>query len=339
MYTICTGCHRQFRILAEQLSAAHGQVKCGFCGQQFDALLHLSNHPIKPDQTFTKQTRAEQQEQTLDELESVLNERESESPGDENEIAENSKDEFEFSFDISEHAATAPHLEGEKDSTDSAYRFDEDDQSARKDSEKPDPIDDLSEEARATLESGKLQSSAAPQKGYEFPEELILEEPRPQKKRWPIVLWSLGSVFLLFILLAQYVWFQRDQLLQQYPQYYPYAIQLCETLGCDIQRVEKPDAIQVLNRDVRLHPSYRDTLLVNATIVNQETQPMRFPVIQLTLFNTVGEVISYRQFQPDDYLDQSIDKEQGMLPEQPIHFALEVTGEINNAVSFEFDFL
>jgi len=45
MITVCSACHRQFRINARQLSAAKGQVQCGFCGEQFNALDNLSDRP------------------------------------------------------------------------------------------------------------------------------------------------------------------------------------------------------------------------------------------------------------------------------------------------------
>jgi len=46
MFTDCPGCARQFRIRAVQLSAARGQVKCGYCAMQFSALEHLRDEPL-----------------------------------------------------------------------------------------------------------------------------------------------------------------------------------------------------------------------------------------------------------------------------------------------------
>lgn len=351
MYTICTGCGRQFRILAEQLSAAHGQVKCGYCGTQFDALIHLSDKPSKPPVKETSTTSTQDDvtdtDNHMSQDASVQNESIQEAPEQETialkEAEESQEELIEFSFQLPEQDSDTSEVIDHQDTQaepSSVYSFTTNDKEATS-SQQIDAKgeDDLSDAARQALESGKVETTGKPQEGFEFPEQVILNEPKPRKRFWPIVFWTLGCLLLLLVFAGQYIWFQRDELLQRYPQYYPYAIQFCEKLECQIQRVENLQAIQVLNRDVRLHPAYRDTLLVNATIVNKATQPMRFPVIQLTLFNTGGEVISFRTFQPDDYLDQSIDKEQGMLPEQPIHFALELTGEIDNAVSFEFDFL
>lgn len=48
MFTNCPQCHRQFRIRATQLSVADGQVKCGYCGQQFNAIERLHDKPLAP---------------------------------------------------------------------------------------------------------------------------------------------------------------------------------------------------------------------------------------------------------------------------------------------------
>ena len=50
MFTVCPNCHRQFRIYAEHLAAAAGQVRCGFCHQQFNAIERLHDKPLATEQ-------------------------------------------------------------------------------------------------------------------------------------------------------------------------------------------------------------------------------------------------------------------------------------------------
>jgi hypothetical protein len=95
----------------------------------------------------------------------------------------------------------------------------------------------------------------------------------------------------------------------------------------------------LLNRDVRLHPNYANTLLVNATMANQGDRAQPYPVIQFALFDTSGKVIAAREFAPQEYLDNSINLDQGMPVNQPVHFVLEIAGPAQGAVSFEFRFL
>lgn len=46
MFTDCPNCLRQFRLGAAHLSAAAGEVRCGFCGTQFNALSRLRDTPL-----------------------------------------------------------------------------------------------------------------------------------------------------------------------------------------------------------------------------------------------------------------------------------------------------
>lgn len=53
MFVRCPACLTQFRIRAEHLSAAAGRVRCGACGQAFDAVGRLSDQPLPPASTDT----------------------------------------------------------------------------------------------------------------------------------------------------------------------------------------------------------------------------------------------------------------------------------------------
>ena len=180
----------------------------------------------------------------------------------------------------------------------------------------------------------------------EFTEEILGDIPDELRDALPVrrsllatMCWALGAFLLLIIIIAQLAWFNRDELLLRYPQLNPVAREMCERLHCEILRHKDISAIKLLNRDVRNHPLYEGSLLVNATIVNKSETIQPFPQIQLALFNPGGEVTGYREFKPEEYLDDSINIPAGMMPESPIHFVLEVSGPTKDAVSFEFHFL
>lgn len=180
----------------------------------------------------------------------------------------------------------------------------------------------------------------------EFPDEILGEIPdelreKPPAKRSLLatMCWGFGALLLLIMIIAQLAWFNRDELLLRYPQLDPVARKICDRLQCEILRHKDISSIKLLNRDVRNHPLYEGSLLVNATMANKSETIQPFPLIQLALFNPDGEVIAYREFRPDEYLDDSINISAGMMPESPIHFVLEVAGPTEGAVSFEFHFL
>jgi len=271
MFTSCPDCLKQFRIQASQLSIASGQVECGACGHQFNALSRLSDTPL------------------------TLNQKN-----------------YEFDYELSAEPALGEEPE-----------FDI-------------PVSENEKEATSNAETneGALMS--------EFPDEIpdeLRDELPVKRSLLATIIWAFGALLLCIIIIVQLAWFNRDELLIRYPQLEPVAREICERLQCEILRHKDISSIKLLNRDVRNHPLYEGSLLVNATMANKSETIQPYPQIQLALFNLEGEVIAYREFKPDEYLDDSINIPAGMMPESPIHFVLEVGGPTEGAVSFEFHFL
>ena len=195
-------------------------------------------------------------------------------------------------------------------------------------------------EAIPAAEYAPAEATTGPQPYEDELAAVLLDEPeRAKAPLWSRLLWGSGLLLLLLAILVQVLWFNRDDLLARYPRFVPLARQICERLACELVRDRDTASIALLNRDVRDHPRYEDTLLVNVTIENQADTIRPFPVIQLILFDPNGEVSGYRNFTPADYLDADIDREAGMRPGIPVHLVLELTGAGESAVSFEFRFL
>lgn len=167
----------------------------------------------------------------------------------------------------------------------------------------------------------------------------LLDDDTVRKSGMARVLWSFGVLLLILIMVLQFAWFNRDEILSRYPQYLPVAKQLCERLRCEVIRDQAVASIVVLNRDVRDHPGFYNVLLVNVTIENQSTQVVPYPVILLSLYDTNGRKSGYRQFSPREYLGENTIVEHGMRPSEPTHLVLEVTGSTETAVGFEIGFL
>jgi hypothetical protein len=113
---------------------------------------------------------------------------------------------------------------------------------------------------------------------------------------------------------------------------------VCARVGCQVQPPAPLSTVVMLARDVRDHPQYQDTLLVNATLVNREDHPVPYPGLQLGLFDHLGTALGVRRFTPADYLDRSLDLAAGMPPDQPIYIVMEIASLKVPADSFEFTF-
>ena len=305
MFTDCPSCNRQFRIHAVQLSAANGQVKCGYCGMQFNALERLHDAPL-PVETII--------EPPVPDQESGIADPEFDIPEPETDPINSEEPDYE------QDPGTPPAADDAIEDIDSSPDL----QPAQE--EKTHDFQELDYQEGYIVDSDEIP-------------EMLIEEDKPGSGKAGRIIWSLGSVFVLLIGITQLAWFQRDEVLSRYPELMPWAQKICERFNCDVIRFRDVSAIKLLNRDVMEHPRYEHALLVNATMSNQSRLRQPFPDIQLSLYDTEGIVIAHRIFKPEEYLDDSINITQGMAPNVPVHFVLEVTGPTEGAVSFEFKFL
>ena len=156
---------------------------------------------------------------------------------------------------------------------------------------------------------------------------------------WSKFFWFTSTLLLLVMIAIQLAWFNRDWILTKKPEYLPHVRKICEQIECDLVRERDLSSIVLVNRDIRDHPRYENTLLVNATIENQAEIIQPFPDLRLTLYDTEGQITGYRIFRPLEYLDKSITVEDGMPVNAPVHIILELTGATDVAVSFEFNFI
>ncbi len=302
MFTVCPGCTRQFRISAEHLAAASGQVRCGFCHEQFNALNRLLDEPLSNEKN--------------------LNEIQSEEPQFDIPAAAEKQTDVPESDVVISNTNTDIHQELETAINEIGIQ----------------PTGKIDQ--KSTINSDEVLEIPRNKPQYEFKdnEELLIETGN-KKSLIVSVFWTIAMFFSLLFLLLQLAWFNRDHVLLKYPQLTPYVKQLCHKLDCSLIRQRDASLITLVNRDVRLHPRFKDTLLVNATMKNEMSIRQPYPKVQLTLYDTAGSLIGYRNFSPAEYLDNSIDIDNGMPVGSPVHFVLEVSGPTTDAVSFEFRFL
>jgi predicted Zn finger-like uncharacterized protein len=162
-----------------------------------------------------------------------------------------------------------------------------------------------------------------------------LERPRsPLRGIWITIVMSFCVALML-----QVAWLLRAEILAKFPTSDPFYKFACTLLGCEYKPEDLTSVIELIARDVRDHPQYLNTLLVNATLVCHSITVNSYPVLELGLYGQTGEAIGIRRFEPREYLDKSINPAAGMLPNQPVYVVLEIAGVDSRAVSFEFSFL
>ena len=150
---------------------------------------------------------------------------------------------------------------------------------------------------------------------------------------------AVSSVGLLVVLALQYAWFMPADMASRYPQARSFLGTFCRYAACTLPEQRNPSLVQVVSRDVRVHPKYEGALLVTAQLVNAADFVQPYPLMEFTLFNVNGQTIATRTFAPEEYVGPSVDISAGMKPAIPTQIELDVLAPDEAAVSFEFRFL
>lgn len=150
---------------------------------------------------------------------------------------------------------------------------------------------------------------------------------------------AVAALVLLAALGFQYAWFKPAEVLAGYPQARPWLEKLCVYAGCRLPDRREPSKIQMLARDVRVHPGYEGALLISATLVNAAAHAQAYPRLQFIVFNVNGQTIASRIFEPAEYISPDLDPNGDMSPGKPLQIALELIAPEEAAISYEFRFL
>ena len=376
MYTLCPHCSTCFRITAEQVNIAHGNVRCGNCGAVFNA---LDNPGPEPDSfansafSETEPFLAELYRQADDELHHQAEQ--PEPPGDPQldklfaepdfvPLGEDDRNDKRSALDATDQqtlpdgeartrnrAAPAetlpePLLKNVVDDP-SGRPGDEIDDATIEELEKlflpdespdPEPVTTSPEDGAVSKPAKKKRAALPTVRLPSLPSLPHLPRlPRLSAPSSPIAL-SAGSLLLIGLLLSQYVYFSRDHLARQYPGSRPLLESMCGHLGCKLALRRDLGKLQLTHRDVRSHPTIENALLINATFVNKAPFPQPYPLIELKLSSINGKLIGKRTFPPHEYLAGKPDLEAGLPPDTQVYLTLELADPGKRAVNYEFDF-
>ncbi len=165
-----------------------------------------------------------------------------------------------------------------------------------------------------------------------------LDAAATEQRRGAVFIWWAGTIVFTLLFCLQLTISHAEQIRARYPQFAPIINSFCGTLPCREDSSRDLGAITILSRDIREHPRFEQALLVNLTVSNKAQSKQPYPDLQLQLFGSNGRGLAGRQFQPEEYLDDSIDIAEGMKPGVPVHIVMEIAGPAEEATSFEFQF-
>jgi len=294
----CPHCETIFRITEHQLSVADGKVRCGLCHTIFTA------RPV--DEDLTDEDLVDEELALIKELYDEKLEPETSEP------------------ELSEPEAL--------------------------DQEKLEPIHDnievdefSSSELRAQL-AGREQDdihdlfSDENESSHVIPDRYRAIEKHASGSRLSTIAWSFGIIFLVFTLITEYAWFNRNKLAQN-AGLQPWISRFCEATGCTVAAIHTPDQLEMVNRNIYTHPNIKNALMVTATIVNQAPYPQAYPDIEIGFSNVRGELVVHRVFSPEEYMKQETKNLRLLQPNEPVSFGIEIQDPGKLAMTYEFKFL
>lgn len=150
----------------------------------------------------------------------------------------------------------------------------------------------------------------------------------------------LLSLILIATFLAQFAYFQRSDLVQQYPVLLPYFEKVCALVQveCDFSRRKDYSKLSLERKDIRLHPKVKKSLLINANLLNQASFIQPYPIVTLTFTDSQDKVVARRGFTPAEYLSNPAQVDAGLGPKESALLVLEVLDPGPDATNFTFDF-
>lgn len=355
MLTQCPSCHTTFRVTSEILRVADGQVRCGRCQTQFDALAQLLDEPDAPEAEprFIPRDQATREDITLEgrHIEISGRYRVSEAPADEPAVREETHEEWVAIEDVDEALGATPAEESEA-----------------LESFEPDPTEPETqdvEELEATEASEPLYSadepSYEPEEDEEEEEEAPVEaaaasyapryrarhdEPQPEDDfdlvaapapRAPTPwIWKALVAPLTLLLLAQIVHHYRATL-ARHPQIGPVLTGAYESIGLTLRPDWDLHAYEILQWHVGSDPQAPGTLKVRASVKNNAPFPQPYPLLKLVLEDRWGEQVRAREFEPADYLDPTRAPDRLLGPAQQTNATISIVDPGPDAEGFRFD--
>jgi predicted Zn finger-like uncharacterized protein len=365
VYTQCSKCETVFKLSAEVLRAAGGQVRCGRCGEVFNALVRLAE-----DSTAfaTGESSLDLESRADGILESVT-------PPQVAQAVANDYEDFgppgvEIAqlevLDISE-ADQAQHedtdvLDSDAADADRSMEF----------TLPPGELDRIFVESKGRAPFVAPQPVPEPQpdphpesaavdappthhriSGFEVPDDVVADvlagverelesldalrnAGRSGAQRGRLILWLSAAIVSSLLLMAQIVHQNREWFVAHAHGPFEGAVRaLYAALGAPLPGPASLSAYQLRQWGVTGDPDANGKLRVRASILNAAAQLQPYPLLRVTLADRFGKSIGRRDFEPAEYLGKPTARL--LAPGERVDATLEIMDPGKNAEGFEID--
>ena len=301
LLTQCPFCQTSFKVSDEQMQAANGVVRCGFCKEVFLARVGQAFQEEVSGKTDIKQDQSSGSQpiqETFDEspfLSPDFVARESIPSG------------------IQEDSFTWLQSVPGPLSTDASTVLAGDYTSAEHKAQIMNNLSALEDdESLALLEPEHLQAIDEP------PVELVTVSDR--FRLWKTIALLLSCIILLTGLAVQYVVYNMNRLPQN-SRFASVTSIVCQYAACPDSQVVDLTSIITQELDVRTHPDTENALQVNFIFRNEAPREQLFPLVELNFNDISGHIVANRVFTREEYLPP----EMALFTHMPAHSSIQVS--------------
>lgn len=369
MLTQCPGCQTTFRVTSEILRVAEGQVRCGRCQTQFDALERLiqetddgeieTGRYLRPPRAIPQPPTPGhiEVEEPIEHEDITLEGRHIEISGVYETIDESGQGQPQVREEIVEEwveiGEDEPTLDTEPQVIDMQREYSSDDAIE---------VDDLREvaaEMEAEQASARTGRWAAPRVANDSTDpglgaarfsaaprarEPAVAEPAPADFDFPTSqrhqptarIWKILALPLVLLLSLQVVHNYRATL-ARHPRVGAPLQKFYSALGVTVRPDWNLHAYEVQQRGVVSDPAAPGTLKVRASVKNLADFAQPYPMIRLVLEDRWGEQVRAREFQPAEYLDPATAANRLLAPAQQTNATIAIVDPGPDAEGFRFD--
>lgn len=340
MFTQCPSCNTINELSAHDLSLWMGQVRCGLCDENFNALQSLSEHAPTHGAVITSVLAPRSSASSADGASGFVPPPDGPEPiaADEVDHAPAAADraEIEPAPDPSSALAADRLVEAELAGSHDFESAVMNGETAGSEIDFLLPAPDVEPEpaiAGAAADMGLSASSSAAHATDEAIDELL-----PLRRAARGGAWSIASVALVLLFAVQVVHHARAELVRE-PAMAPYLLRIYAALGVAIDPRWEVERYALLHQPqiTPEHSGAQPRLRVRASFANGARRAQPYPLLRLTLEDRWGSPVATRDFTPREYLHDDARNARLLAPGEETRAELLVLDPGKDSVGFSLD--
>jgi predicted Zn finger-like uncharacterized protein len=351
MLTQCPNCQTTFRVTREILRVADGQVRCGRCQTQFDALERLiqesdageiqSGRFLRPPpaRPTSAHEPAIEVEEPITHEDITLEGRHIEISGTYEILEEGAGGKPQVRQEVIEEWVEIDDIDAALDDRQRIAAADDDSSGFENETDVEETRDggievEEAEIEEAEVERAEVEEEITQQEADTEPELDLL--PQQPVRRPSAMLWKILAAPLALLLIVQLVHHYRSAL-ARHPRAGAPLMSIYQGLGLSLTPDWNLHAYEIRQWTVTSDPAAPGTLKVRASIKNLAQIAQPYPLLKLVLEDRWGEQVRAREFEPSEYLDPTTAAHRLLAPEQQASATISIVDPGPDAEGFRFD--